>query len=395
MAKPDRSGGRAAEGTRPEVALLLCCTQTRETPELPRRIVSVLQDDLDWEYLIHIALHHRVMPLVYQKLQALQPGSVPDPILETLRSHFYAHVGRNLFLAGRLLQIMALFERRGVSAVPYKGLVLAVSAYGSLSQRQCGDVDMLVHKRHYQTAQHLLIQHGFRRTKDFRWQSAFVDESGRVEVDLHKTLAHWEVRCPLDFAIVSTRLQRTVVLGTEIANLAPDDALLMLAIQIAKDADGGSGGCQLVKVCDIAALLRAHPDLDLTRTLRQAKRLGGERMLLFSLGLTNTLLGTTLPPDVSRRILSEPWCGRLIAHARQRLFGESTHAVADRLTTDQFRWLVRERLRDRLYPYIRRSVWNGRRRYLRNVRRMRRAGQYGARVFESVTRTRSRAPGAT
>ena len=37
--------------------------------------------------------------------------------------------------------------------------------------------------------------------------------------------------------------------------------------------------------------------LDLARALKQGRRLGGERMLLFTLCLTNNLFGTTLPQE--------------------------------------------------------------------------------------------------
>ena len=73
----------------------------------------------------------------------------------------------------------------------------------------------------------------------------------------------------------------------------------MLAIQITKDS--GSRYFQLAKICDMAELLRVYPRLDLAQVLRQARRLGGERMLLYSLRLANNLLGTVLPQEIVSR----------------------------------------------------------------------------------------------
>ena len=128
----------------------------------------------------------------------------------------------------------------------------------------------------------------------------------------------------------------------------------MLAIQITKDA--GSRYFQLAKICDMAELLRAYPHLDLAQVLRQAKRLGGERMLLYSLRLANNLLGAVLPQEIVCEMRFHPAIDGLVEYARQQLFDGGDRTVADQPTVDQFRWLVRERLRDKLYPYYLRYV---------------------------------------
>ena len=128
----------------------------------------------------------------------------------------------------------------------------------------------------------------------------------------------------------------------------------MLAIQITKDS--GSRYFQLAKICDMAELLRVYPCLDLAQVLRQARRLGGERMLLYSLRLANNLLGTVLPQEIVCEMQFHPAIDRLVEYARRQLFDGGDRTVADQPTVDQFRWLVRERLRDKLYPYYLRYV---------------------------------------
>jgi hypothetical protein len=130
----------------------------------------------------------------------------------------------------------------------------------------------------------------------------------------------------------------------------------MLAIQIAKDA--GSRYFKLTKICDIAELLRVHPDLDLAEALQQARRLGGERMILFSLGLVNNLLGTRLTEEIIDEMRFHPSIEGLVEDARPRLFNSADRAATDRRQVDEFRWHVRERLRDRIYPYYLRYVHN-------------------------------------
>ena len=128
----------------------------------------------------------------------------------------------------------------------------------------------------------------------------------------------------------------------------------MLAIQITKDS--GSRYFLLAKICDMAELLHVYPHLDLAEVLRQARRLGGERMLLYSLRLANNLLGTVLPQEIVCEMQFHPAIDGLVEYARRQLFDGGDRTVADQPTVDEFRWLVRERLRDKLYPYYLRYV---------------------------------------
>ena len=290
------------------------------------QIKNLVQKDIEWTYLVRIARAHGVMPLLYRTLNSTCSDAVPKETLEELREHFYANAGRNLFLAKELLKLVHLFEAHEISAIPYKGPALAASVYGNLALREFGDLDILVHERDYQRAQHLLIDQGFRLTNEFDWESTFVDGSGRVAVDLHK-----EYRRSRDFPspLVSSTCQdvfsRQCSLAQMYPILSPEDTLLMLSIQITKDP--GRRYFQLAKICDIAELLRVYPHLDLAQVLKQAKRLGGERMILFSLGLTNNLLGTALPQEIVCEMKFHPSIDELVEHAQQQLFHRSDRTV--------------------------------------------------------------------
>lgn len=231
---------------------------------------------------------------------------------------------------------------------------MAAAVYGNLALREFGDLDILVNERSYLTAQQLLMDRGYCLAKQFEYESTLVDPAGRIAVDLHKGMTAREFSCPLNFAYLSGRLQRITVGDSELPTLSPADTLLMLAIQITKDS--GSHYFQLAKICDVAELLRAHPQLDLGHVLLQARRLGGERILLYSLRLANSLLGTVLPEEIVREMRFHPPIDGLVECARQQLFDRGGRTADDQPTLDQFHWRVRERLRDKLYPYYLRYV---------------------------------------
>ena len=57
---------------------------------------------------------------------------------------FLLNVGSSFGLAKKLLEILALLDREGVRAIPFKGPTLAVKAYGDLTLRPFSDLDIFV-----------------------------------------------------------------------------------------------------------------------------------------------------------------------------------------------------------------------------------------------------------
>ncbi|MDK2744160.1 MAG: nucleotidyltransferase family protein [Nitrospira sp. BO4] len=341
---------------RPEVELLLCCADTSIDTAGAERIKVLLRTDLDWASLLQTAGRHGVMPLLSRSLRAVSPEDAPPTILAELRYHSRANAARTLFLTDGLLKLLKLLEAHVIPALPYKGPILAASIYGNLALREFFDLDILVHERDYQRAQRLLSTSAYRLIEAFENESTYVDSNGTVAVDLHKRMTSREFPSPLQFEHLWERRHHTVLLGTKVPSLSPEDTLLMLAIQISKDA--GSRYFQLVKLCDMAALLRASPSLDLAQSLFYARQGGGERMLLFSLALVNDLLGVRMPQACLRAIRSHPSIGRLVEAAQRQLFQNEAPVVAERRTVETFRWHVRERLRDKLHPYYLRYIYN-------------------------------------
>jgi hypothetical protein len=331
---------------RPELRMLLYCARTCVDAQGASQIKSLVEKDIEWTYLVGTALAHGVMPLLYRSLHATCPNAVPKAILEQLREHFYANAGHNLFLAKELLKLLHLLEAHEIPAIPYKGPLLAATIYGNLALREFGDLDILVRERDYQRAQHLLVDQGFRLTIEHEWEAEFTDEYGKVAVDLHRRIAPQEFPSPLTFEYLSKRLQPTTLIGTTVPSLSPKDTLFMLSIQVTKDRF-----LKLAKVCDVAELLRMHPGLNWAQALTEAKRLGAQRKILFALCLTSNLLGTPLPQEVVREVRFHSFIHELVKHASQQLFHQKDDTVGDHLTVQRSDWVVRERLRDKLYPY--------------------------------------------
>lgn len=367
IVEPSKKAHTSLErGLRPEAELLLCCARTFMQPEHAERIKALLQEDIDWTYLIQTAHRHGTMPLLYWNLNTTCSEAVPKAILGQFRDYFHTNAQRNLFLTEELLLLLNLFAAHGISAIPFKGPVLAASAYGKLSLRQFCDLDILVHERDVPRALDLLISQRYQppsqlhvvKEKPYVRFEQFMESAqhqgsydlaradGKVFIELHWKLTPKHFPFPIDLERSWESLQPISLAGTIILNFVPEEMLLILCMHGTKD-----GWLQMKWICDVAELIRAHQRLDWERVVEQAGSLGSKRMLFLGLLLASNLLGTALPEEVLQRMQADSATKLLAAHVREQLFCEADEPPGD--TYKYFLHLrVRERLKDKVHYFF-------------------------------------------
>ena len=341
---------------RPEIQLLLWCARTNIDFEKAEQIKILLQENIDWDYLIRIARWHGFMPLLYSSLNSICPQAVPNAQLVQLRSYFHTNAQRSLFLTSELLKVLNLLQTHEISAIPYKGAVLAAFAYGNLSLRQFCDLDILIHPRDILRTQNLLISQGYQLHRQLDWEQHFLHQDSKVNVDLHWGITQKERPFEVDFEGLWSRIEPISLAGTKVVNLGAEDLLLILCVQITKDY--WQWREQLAKICDIAELLRVHPSMDWNFIINQARKLGSERMLILGLLLVQKLLGTDLPKEILPRLEAHPIVEALANQVCERLLCKDyTFGLDDRppkyldREKNLFYFRVRERLQDKV-PYF-------------------------------------------
>jgi hypothetical protein len=219
--------------------------------------------------------------------------------------------------------------------------------------RQFSDLDLLVHPQDADHAKALLWAQGY-RWLDGRPPTLFprlrkvyelISPDRHVLVELHWALTSATFFFPLDPAPLWTRLETVSLLETPVRSLAPEDLLLILCVHGAKHHWSRLGW-----ICDVAAVLRATPQLDWARCIAQASQLGGRRMLALGVRLAHDLLGAGLSTEVGRWIQAEavvPW---LAAQVWAGLFVAACPPEA--WDHPAFYLGLRERVQDRLPCYL-------------------------------------------
>jgi Uncharacterised nucleotidyltransferase len=305
---------------RPEVGLLLCCARTNVTAAIAE-CIGTLMKDCDWDYVLQVADYHRVLPLLFHNLNAIAPNAVPQEVFTQLRNHFQFNALRNMSLTQELLQVIDLFQECDIPVIPFKGPVLAIAAYGNLALHQAGDLDLLVREKYYPKAKTLLLERGYEMLYDSEHETAHVQgqlwsEERKISVDLHYGIPPKELQ--LSQESFWERSQLLTLAGKKIEAFSPEAHLLLLCVNGHKESWN-----RLAKLCSLAALINAHPEIDWERLSAWAEELKIKRIFYLGLLLANHLLGAIVPEKIIQRAEAAPVRKYLVAHWPERLLSEA------------------------------------------------------------------------
>jgi hypothetical protein len=338
---------------RPEGHLLLACARTQMDDASAGRLRTLLDGQLDWEYVLRAARWHGVLPLVHWHLRELDPTLVPAAVREELRTSFERTQRRNLFLAVRLCALLKRFAADGIPAIPYKGPTLAQAAYGRLGLREFADLDILVNRTDVLRAKALLVAEGFRpsATLTEEQEQALVDSQHAywlatpdraVQVELHWDISPRHVSQRRGPDGLWERLEPVAIAGTTVLTLAPEVLLASLCEHGAKHLWD-----RLAWIADIAELMRSKPSIDWARVHDEARRSTSERTVALGLRLATDLLGAAVPELMRRRVDGDATVSALVSETCQRLFRDDLRP-AGLLEQARFHLRLRERWSHRL-----------------------------------------------
>jgi hypothetical protein len=303
---------------RPEVALLLRCARSSIVPDNAEEIDALLQTSVDWKYFVDLVLRQGNFTLIYQNLSTHFQSTTPHEVLNELRRYYLSAGRMNLLLSKSLPKIMGALDQEGIRALAFKGPTLAALAYGDLFLRPYNDLDILVDDCDYERAKHLFMVQGCELVADWHYQSTLSWPNSCFSVDLHKDLVHDRFLLRLPFDKWYERRQSVYVSDVNIPSLSIEDTIMMLCIQIAKD--GWENNHSLMKICDLAEMLRHYPDVNWDGLLNDARKLGARRIVFIGLELAKSLLDAPIP-------------GRILPKTRN---DERVSSITEQLVVDLF-----------------------------------------------------------
>jgi Uncharacterised nucleotidyltransferase/Glycosyltransferase (GlcNAc) len=299
-----------------ELELLCCCIRTQIDSATAERIRSLCQQEIDWDYLRQIAARYQIVPLLYATIDEHFRADVPPEMFSQLQAEVYGNAKRNMLLTQELYSLLDLLQTSEIRAIPVKGPILAALAYNNLLRRQFCDLDILIHPRDLPTATDLIIARGYDLRK-FDHQLNLFHPQRQIKLQLHQNITPDDCTFSLEFDRVWSRLTAVTVAGSVMSSINATDTLLILVAQNA--ADFTNNRSRLIRLCDIAALIDTHQNIDWEYILIQSQTHGHQRMLAFTLILVSDLFGTVLPPSIQSEVTADSKAQLMATDARREL----------------------------------------------------------------------------
>jgi hypothetical protein len=351
------------------VEFLLCLSRTHLDPENHQRAHELLEQPLDWDYLCNTAFWHGTSQLMDRHLTREFAGAVPAEAAAKIREFCDHNVERSLTLARELAAVMTIFQSKGIRALAYKGPCLAKAAYGDLTLRAFGDLDILVFHPDVPVCAQIFRDRGY--VLGEHTAVTTTGSEGRIRHEqrflLHRPPGSQPpvISVELQWAIGQRRYfsrgsaedfwpghQIVSIEGVDIPTLAMQDLFPVLCVHGAKHF-----WRQLKWICDIAEIVAGQGgDLDWTALQRRAVDWDCYRVLLLGLHLAGDMFGITLPPSIREKANSLPAVHSLTAQIKAWMF----RAIDPRLTMSErllFRVRSRERLRSNMIHIWSKLLW--------------------------------------
>jgi Uncharacterised nucleotidyltransferase len=318
-----------------------------------RRDVRHVRQQVDWDYVITTARHHGLLPLLQKDIA--QFDLVPGGVRSRLKQETVANSQSMLHLVGKQLRVYKLFQEHGIPVAIFKGALLAQMAYGEISLRQAGDIDMLINGRDFAQARLLLESLGYEMTP--RLTSAqlashlsnhceiqFMRDEWFTVVDLHWDLAPRSFVFGLKADEVLSRLQSVSLAGTTVQTFGAEDLLLYQAMHGAKHL-----WRRLEWISLLAESVRATPDVDWDTLVNRAANARATRMLALGLRLVEHF--SNVPVPVVASLDRDASMQRMATEILAEIFNTSRYA--DSSETNLYNLRIMDRKRDALVSALR------------------------------------------
>ncbi len=341
----------------PEAELLLVATRPdgKETD----RLSELVDSSLDWSTVVQQAYSHGIAALVYQ---SLRPHSgVPDSVLAKLSARSQQMATQNLRYTQELVSVLEAFSEAGINAIPYRGPMIAMDAYGQVGLREFGDLDFLLRQTDIPAAKAVLEDRGYEpqyllpetselnRTQEWAYTHLdrdypFYNPETKTAVELHWRILDQQFPTDIRLDELWDRRTKTTVMNHEIPVLSPEDRLLMLCIHGSRHHWE-----RLEWICDVVGFIDRH-EIDWQLLIERARAHNAERLFLLGPMLAHQLYGTRLPAVVHRAICEDRSLNGLASMVTTRLFdGEPLGDLE--LSRFQARTLTRRRDQLRLLSF--------------------------------------------
>ena len=342
--------------SRPENQVIFCIARRELDAERRLELRSLVSREINWDYLFATAYAHRLLPLLHKHLTTAANDIVPGHFLSRLKRDSVANSQSVLYLIGKQLHLYKLFKEHNIPVALFKGPLLAELAYGEISLRQAGDIDVLISRQYFDRARQLLESLGYQMNPKLspaqlashlsnHCEIQFMRDEWFTVVDLHWNLAPRSFVFGVKGDEVMSRLQSVSLAGTAVQTFSTEDLVLYLSMHGAKHL-----WRRLEWIVGLAESLHAQPALNRGVLLERAATAHSTRML--ALGLRQAEFSNVhIPPQVMATLDGDGAMRRIAQRLREQLF--TAYGPPISTETNAYNLHIMDRKRDAVLSVLR------------------------------------------
>jgi len=340
-----------------EIKLMIACARVQVDPETGEKIGLLSRNKIDWDTFVKICIRHKVLPLVFQNLVLFCKDSFPEKLKTELENRYiFENSLHNFSLVEQLFFILDLLKKNEITAVPFKGPVLAENVFGDVGLRRYLDLDIFISKKDVLKAVDILMDKGFvpeegnlpegqekKACLDRLVTLSLVRTDKQVSIDLQWDISNRFSNVPILLEDVKDHIEQVEINKRSILNLGPEILLCYLCLHGTKHR-----WLFLDSVCCVSELIRAR-DIDWHLTLKFAKRIHCTTVLLLGLYLARDLLGTRLPEHISQKMAQNKKLKSLAGKVDKGLFFNYMDTMTTSEKFDPFLVQVKDGFLDKIW----------------------------------------------
>lgn len=261
---------------------------------------------VDWKRFKGASVFHELAPFFYPELKEAAEF-IPADVREFLRQAYYHTFARSQKMWREFLALAEVFEKKGLSVVPIKGMAGLVDIYRERPFRVMADIDVLIREEEIGAVKEVLAGRGYASAlgglKEAYWLEKHCEltfyKKGEPPLDVHFGLDFKRSGTPA-LPRLWERTQTVSIEGRKLRLLSPEDQLFSLALH--ERRYGGKMFC-LKNVFDLAMILKKYgAGFDWDYVLREARDGHMRTTVFFILLQAEIFFEAAVPASVWERL---------------------------------------------------------------------------------------------
>jgi hypothetical protein len=301
-----------------EDKLLLYCSRLSMDEDIELNIKEILNESLDWNYIIKCSVKQGISPLLYWNLSKINDyKAVPHEIVKSLEKMYYNNLARNILLYDELSKILTAFKKADIDTIVLKGAFLAEKIYKNIGLRPMSDIDLLIKEKDLQKAKKELAELKYSATSIFPTKLheqqhgilsgdlSFIHQNKKSVIDIHWDIQPFEYSYNVDINKFWNNAKPIKIADVEILTFASENILQHLCLHLHRHITLSTAfsyippAKPLRDYCDIAEVTRHYKDtINWNYLLQSSKDYKIEYPIFQGLTIAKKYFGAFVPENI-------------------------------------------------------------------------------------------------